>query len=80
MSEVEIIYRSIFAAQFGLAEFSKSVVESIDPADCINIQDVNITFCGTCNNTAPARKRLVEEKGRDGSIALISNYREPLLK
>ena len=78
MSEDEIIYRSVFSREYGLAEFSKSVLGSIDPADCINIQQVNITFCGVYNNTAPARKRMVEEKGRDGSIALISNYRQPL--
>ena len=78
MSDGEIIYRSVFSPEYGLAEFSKSVLETIDPADCINVQDINITFCGIFHNTAPAKKRMVEEKGRDGSIALISNYREPL--
>ena len=80
MSEGEIIYRSVFGQQYGLAEFNQSIFETIGAADCINVQDINITFCGVYYNTAPAKKSFVEEKGRDGSIALVSNYREPLLK
>lgn len=78
MSEGEIIYRSVFGQQYGLAEFNQSIFETIGAADCINVQDINITFCGIFHNTAPAKKRMVEENGRDGSIALIHNYREPL--
>jgi hypothetical protein len=80
MSEGKIIYRSVFGQQYGLAEFNQSIFETIGAADCINVQDINIIFCGVYNDSKPARKCMVEEKGRDGSIALISNYREPLLK
>jgi hypothetical protein len=80
MSKSDYTYRPIFAQQYGLAEFNQSIFETIGAADCINVQDINITFCGVHNDTKPARKCMVEEKGRDGSIALVSSYREPLLK
>jgi hypothetical protein len=80
MSNNDYTYRPVFAQEYGLAEFKQSIFETIGAADCINVQDINITFCGVYYNTAPAKKRFVEEKGRDGSIALVSNYREPLLK
>ena len=80
MSNSDYTYRPVFGLQFGLAEFPKSVFETIDPADCIIVQDINITFCGIYDNTKQARKCMAEEKGRDGSIALISNYRQPSLQ